>query len=599
MWNLLKTDANLELMSQVLNIREATAAVMANREIRSKKAAHAYMRPDIVKWTDVLDPQQGMKDAQQAFDRISAGIKQKERIVIYGDYDADGVMSTVILCKALRMCGADVNFYIPHREEEGYGLNLNAVRAMKSEYYDLIITCDNGISALAETDEARSLGMDVIVIDHHEPGFVDVDQQRKDVLPNALAIIDPKQAACPYPFKEMCAAGISFKLMEAFYRYIGCDFSPIHDELLVLAAIASVCDIVDLIGENRSLVKRGFDILNANKRINDGLGQLLTLKGYMEKPIDTFTLGFVVGPCINASGRLDSAEMSVRLFLSHDTNEQLAIARILSDLNEERKTLTKQCVDRALKNTKNAQENVLVLVDIETHESIAGIVAGRVKETLYKPTIVLTRGTETGILKGSGRSVEGYNLFEALYANRELYQRFGGHAMAAGLSLPEENVDELRKRLNAGFNSEASALQRVMHIDMELKAEDITLILAQELACLAPYGKGNHEPLFLTRSLPLTALRIISEKNTLIFTFGLSKGFLKGIAFGLNEMFLEKVENHYEGEDYRRIVSGQISEISKPFIFDVVHSVETNTYNGKTTVQIRIKDFKFDTAFQG
>ena len=599
-WNLLKTDADLSLMSQVLNIKKATAAVMANREIRSKKAAHAYMRPDLLKWMDVLDPQQGMKDAQKSFERISLGIKQKERIVIYGDYDADGVMATVILYKALKLCGADVNFYIPHREEEGYGLNINAVRTIKGEDHDLIITCDNGISSLAEIDEAKSLGMDVIVIDHHEPGFVDIDNQRKDVLPNAIAIIDPKQSACPYPFKELCAAGISFRLMEAFYQYMGLDFSSLHDELLVLAAIASVCDIVDLLGENRSLVKKGFGILNANKRINSGLGQLLTLKGYMEKPIDTFTLGFVIGPCINASGRLESAEMSVRLFLSQDTNEQIAIARILSDLNEERKTLTKQCVERALKSTKDMQENVLVLVDIETHESIAGIVAGRVKETLYKPTIVLTRGSEAGILKGSGRSVEGYNLFEALYANRELYQRFGGHAMAAGLSLPEENVDELRKRLNGGFNSEESAFHRVVNIDMELKPEEITLLLAQELDCLSPYGKGNHEPLFLTRNLSVTALRVISEKSTLIFTFGTSnvhgmawRGTLKGIAFGLNDMFLEQVNNHYNGEDYRRIVSGQVSEVKEPFILDVVHSVETNTYNGKTTVQMRIKDFKF------
>ncbi|MCL2420950.1 MAG: single-stranded-DNA-specific exonuclease RecJ [Defluviitaleaceae bacterium] len=592
-WSINSTDADLALMSQVLGIKEATAAVMANRGIRSKKAALAYLRPDIVSQSvDILDPEQGMKDVKKAFDRIVLGIRQKERIMIYGDYDADGVMSTVILYKALKLCGANISYYIPHREEEGYGLNIKAVRAIKETDHDLLITCDNGISALAEIAEANALGMDVIVIDHHEPGFVDGENpdDRQDVIPEAAAVVDPKQAACPYPFKDMCAAGLAYKLMESFYGYTGQDFLPLKDELTVLASVATICDIVDLIGENRALVKQGLKLLSANKQINGGLGQLLALKGYMDKPIDTFVLGYILGPCINATGRLESAEMSVRLLLSSDTTEQAGLAKILSDLNEERKNLTKQCVDRALENLTAAEDKVLVLVDTETHESIAGIVAGRVKETLYRPTIVLTRAAEPGVLKGSGRSIEGYNMFEALYANRELFKRFGGHAMAAGLSLAEENVPELVRRLNDGCTLTESDMHPVVQIDMELPVREIALDLAEELEWLAPFGKGNREPLFVTCNLPVSALRVINDKNTLIFTFDIAGRKIKGIAFGQNEAFLAELQENYSEQAYRQIASGQAADAG--LTMDVVHSVESNTYNGNTSVQMRIKSFK-------
>lgn len=592
-WSINSTDADLALMSQVLGIKEATAAVMANRGIRSKKAALAYLRPDIASQSvDILDPEQGMKDVKKAFDRIVLGIRQKERIMIYGDYDADGVMSTVILYKALKLCGANISYYIPHREEEGYGLNIKAVRAIKETDHDLLITCDNGISALAEIAEANALGMDVIVIDHHEPGFVDGENpdDRQDVIPEAAAVVDPKQAACPYPFKDMCAAGLAYKLMESFYGYTGQDFLPLKDELTVLASVATICDIVDLIGENRALVKQGLKLLSANKQINGGLGQLLALKGYMDKPIDTFVLGYILGPCINATGRLESAEMSVRLLLSSDTTEQAGLAKILSDLNEERKNLTKQCVDRALENLTAAEDKVLVLVDTETHESIAGIVAGRVKETLYRPTIVLTRAAEPGVLKGSGRSIEGYNMFEALYANRELFKRFGGHAMAAGLSLAEENVPELVRRLNDGCTLTESDMHPVVQIDMELPVREIALDLAEELEWLAPFGKGNREPLFVTCNLPVSALRVINDKNTLIFTFDIAGRKIKGIAFGQNEAFLAELQENYSEQAYRQIASGQAADAG--LTMDVVHSVESNTYNGNTSVQMRIKSFK-------
>ena len=599
-WKILSTDANLELMSQVLGIKETTARVMANRGIRSKNTALSYLRgegPAI----DTLS----MKSARTAFDRIARGIENGERIMIYGDYDADGVMATVIMYKSLRVFASqngltpDIHFYIPHREEEGYGLNIKAVRAIKEMDCDLIISVDNGISALEEISEANALGMDVIVIDHHEPGFVETVSEdegtpqtnRSDVIPDAIAVIDPKQSACPYPFKEMCAAGLAFKLMEAFFCYKNRDFK-IHDEMLVFAAIATICDIVDLMGENRILVKQGLSILNSNKTVNPGLGQLLRLRGYMDKPIDTFTVGFVIGPCINASGRLESAEMAVKLLLSSNADEQVYLSKVLSDLNDERKNMQRLCASRILEKAESDLSKVMVLVDVETHESIAGIVAGKVKETLHRPVIVLTRGTDKGVLKGSGRSIDGFNMFEALYSQRELLLRFGGHAMAAGMSLEETNVSELRSRLNDNCGLTDSDFRETVTIDCELPKEEITISLADELALLSPFGKSNHEPLFVTRNLEVSALRMIDNKNTMIFTFAPN---IKGIAFGKNEIFLEDLRSVFDESDYRAIISGQVNP--SWFMMDVVHAVEVNIYNGRKSVQMRIRDFKIRSEY--
>ena len=560
-WNILETDANLALMSEVLGISQITATVLANRGIRSKKAALAYLQAGR-KIENTLP--ESMKDAKKAFDRISQAIEAKERIMIYGDYDADGVMSTVILYKALKHCGAKVFFYIPKREEEGYGLNIEAVRNIRSNDHDLLITCDNGIASLAEVAESKALGMDVIIIDHHEPGFVN----EAELIPEAIAIIDPKQSQCPYPFKELCAAGLCFMLMEAFFRQSNRNFSVLHDELLALAAIATVCDIVELKGDNRSLVKQGLDILNANKDINSGLGKLITLRGYRDKPINSFTLGFVIGPCINATGRLESAELSVHLLLSENAEQQTKLAQNLSSLNEERKTLTTQCSERLQKAAAKIEDHILVLVDDECHESIAGIVAGRIKDSLHRPVIVLTRASEAGILKGSARSIPAYNMFEALNANRDLFTRFGGHAMAAGLSLAEENAEELRNRLNKNSSLSKSDLHPRTDIDRELSPDEITLALANELSLLAPFGKGNREALFLTKNLQVTTLRNIPEKNTLIFTFN---NHLKGLAFKQNN---------------------QIPPNQPTITLDAIYTIEPNTFNNRTNVQILIREFK-------
>ena len=570
-WTLLETDADLPLMSRVLGISEITANVMANRGIRTKKTALNFLMPTMDKLHDTLS----MKGVSEALELISEALEAGTKIMIYGDYDVDGIMSTVILYKVLSHAGADVDFYIPHRVEEGYGLNIAAIKHLHEAGCELLITVDNGISAIDEIAEANNLGMKVIVIDHHEPGFTQTEEAREDILPAAV-IIDPKQAGCPYPFKELCAAGLSYKFVLAFEKYHAMSY-PNPEELLTLAAIATICDIVSLQDENRIIVRSGLARLNANKLLNPGLGSLISLRGYLDKPIDTFAVGFIIGPCLNATGRLGSAGQAVSLLLAEEAEERTRLASELCELNDARKVLTAECVNRAMEGLTPPLDKVLVLTDPTAHESVAGIVAGRIKEATGRPTILLTQGD--GAMKGSGRSVEGYNLFEALYAHRHLFTRFGGHPMAAGLTLCEDNIPILRAALNEECSLSDDDFTPAYKIDRELLPQEITLELSEEMQALAPYGKGNHEPLFVSRKLYVENCRVINDKNTLLFSFGAKNGKLKGIAFGLNDAYAAAVN-----EAGVRPLGG--------FLMDAVYMVETNVYNGVASVQMRIRDFK-------
>jgi len=564
-WIMRETDANLPLMSEVLGISSTMARVMANRGIRSKKAAQYFLQTSI----NNLRPFSQMKDAQRALARISTAINNQEHITIFGDYDADGITGTVILYKVLRRLGAVVSYYIPHRVTEGYGLTKCGIEKIADYGTELIVAVDNGISATEEIAFANSLGIDTVVIDHHEQG---------EELPKAFAIINPKQHDCPYPFKEMCAGGLTYKLAAALCEHMQIPFME-QEECLVLAAIATVCDIVPMKDENRILVNCGMVVLNANKLINPGLGSLLTVRGYLEKPIDTFTMGFVIGPCINAAGRLDSAELAAKLLLTEADNikERLDLTQKLLELNEQRKLLTADCVNRLLAGLAGELDKILVLTDKDTHESIAGIVAGRIKETTGRPTIVLAQGTEA--MKGSGRSPNCYNLFEALHDNHHLFIRFGGHAMAAGLTIPEENIPILRENLNRDCTLTKEDFLPQIEIDCELVFEDITVNLADELSRLAPFGKENNEPLFVSRNIYVENVRAIDDKNTLIFMFKSSSGKkVKGIAFGMNDNFASAATD---------------AKVSKAgdFYMDIVYGVEINVYNGNISVQVRVRDF--------
>jgi len=570
-WTARETDADLALMSRVLGISETTAFILASRGLRTKKTAENFLKPELLHCATLL------KDAEKAVNRIFKAAKS-EKIVIYGDYDVDGIMSTVILMKTLTALGANVSYYIPDRMEEGYGLNLNAVETLYRDGTKLIIAVDNGISAINEAEKIKELGMELIIIDHHEPGFSFDGDRRIDVLPDAFAIIDPKQADCNYPFSELCAAALSYKIA-------GLICKGTHEELLTLASIATLCDIMELVDENRTIVTKGLESLNSNKLINPGLGSLISVRGYLDKPIDTQAIGFAIGPCLNASGRLDKASKAVELLLLPQTaaEARLKAACNLVELNDSRKNLTAECVERVMASVPDPLPHVLVLTDDEAHESVAGIVAGRIREITRRPTILLTVGDNSDAdstivnYKGSGRSIENYNIFEALYHNRKLFTRFGGHAMAAGLTLPQENIELLRFALNRDSKLTDEDFIETVWIDKEISLSDVTLSLSDELAQLAPFGKGNAEPLFVTYSMYAESVRIIDEKNTLIWTFNEKGRRIKGIAFGLNELYSQAATGLNKLGGYK---------------MDAVYAVETNIWNNIKSVQMRIKDFR-------
>ena len=565
-WRYKETDADLALMAEVLGISEVTANVLANRGLRTKKTAQAFLRPLAAPLHDTML----MKGAAESLTRIISALKKGEKIVVYGDYDVDGVTSTVIVYRVLKRLGGWVDYYIPHRVEEGYGLNHNAVKSLAEGGTELLITVDNGISAVEEIGAAAALGMDTVVIDHHEAG---------ESLPPAVAIVDPKQPGCAYPFKELCAGGVAFKLMGALCERLNTPYLE-EGEMSVFAAMACICDIVALQDENRTLVHRGLTALNQHKHLNPGLGALITQRGYLDKPIDTYCIGFIIGPCLNATGRLNSAALAVELLLTDEIDRRLTLAQELAALNNERKELTADCVERALAvlEKETALPKVIVLTDPEAHESVAGIVAGRVRDHTGHPTILLTKGD--GGIKGSGRSIAAYNLFEALYKHKHLFQRFGGHAMAAGLSMVEENIPALTAALNKDCTLTPGDFQPIFDIDCFLQPGDISLELSRELEALAPFGKGNAAPLFATLDLQVTAVRNIEAKNTLIFTFKNPAGYpLKGIAFGQNKKYAEWVEQ------------AGVSPTGG-YSMDVAYRIETNVYNGSVSVQLGIRDMK-------
>ena len=572
-WNILETDANIELMSSTLGVGKTTARCLANRGIRSKNAAIGFLSPSENHLHDIGI----IGDTQNALERIKSALGS-EKIVVYGDYDVDGITSTVILCKVLKRLGADCEYYMPHRRQEGYGMNPEAVKKIHEMGASLIIAVDNGISANAEIQLASELGIDTIVVDHHEPGFVQNEDGKKDLLPPAYAIIDPKLSNCAYPFKECCAAVLAFKLAGALCEYLDKPFTE-KDELLALAAIATLCDIVPLVDENRAIVKLGLSKLGKNKLLNPGLGSLIALRGYLDKTIDTFTVSFVLGPCLNATGRLESAAIAVELLCAQqeDVKKRGELADELVRLNTERKNLTQDCVERILRNLPKELPKILVLVDLEAHESVAGIVAGRIRETTGRPTILFTSGD--GALKGSGRSIEKYNIFDALYKNKHLFIRFGGHAMACGITMEAENTAFLSHALNEDCELYEEDFAEKILIDAELSLSDISLKLSEELAFLAPFGKSNQEPLFVSRGLYTESVRVLDEKNTLIFSFSKNACRIRGIAFGKNELY-DKLTK--EAGVYKQ----------GGFYMDVVYGVETNEWNNERSVQMRIRDFR-------
>ena len=551
-WLLKRTKVNTAAMAKELGIRQATAAVLANRGLLSRKEAQDFLYGGEAAFGDPAE----MKDLLKGVSLIAQAIQEGKMIAVYGDYDVDGVMSTTILYQTILRCGGNVMFYLPHRQKEGYGLNLKAVEDLSAEGVEVLFTCDNGIAALQEAALAKEKGMTVVLLDHHEPGFTGIGEERKDILPKADAIIDPKQRDCGYPFKHMCAGGLSYKFSRLLLQEFCIADEELEKQLVSFAAIATVCDIVDLLGENRAIVRKGLPEIQKTKNI--GLRALMEEAGLADKVISDYHIGFIIGPCINAAGRLESGRQAVELFCSKDDRDAREKAKMLVQLNEERKHLTEEAAvraDIALQEGDALKERVLVLYDPMIHESIAGIVAGRIKDKYYHPTILIT-GSEDGA-KGSGRSIEGYHIFEALFENRDLFSRFGGHAMAAGLSLPVENIDILRKRLNEQCQLTDEEMIPVLRIEKSLSFAESDLGLAKELKALAPFGKGNPAPLFGSKGICADRVDMIGkDRNILRMTLSepQSGTRLSAISFDGYEQLREMLKELYPAEECDKII---------------------------------------------
>jgi len=506
-WVVSAKKADFQAIGQHFGIDPVLARIMRNRGLTDLQEMNLYLHGTRA---DLNDPHL-LKDADLAAQILREKIKEKKRIRIIGDYDIDGIQSTYILYCALRRLGADADFVIPDRILDGYGLNEHLVTRASQDGIDTILTCDNGISAIDQIHLAKSLGMTVVVTDHHEVPFTEVDGVRREKVCEADAVVNPKQQACHYPFKKLCGAAVAFKLVQVLYEVFGLEVSE-ADCFIENAGFATVGDVMDLQGENRILVKLGLEMLN--RTTNIGMKALILQNKLTMGVIKSHDIGFRIGPCLNASGRLDTARLSLKLLLCESETEAAVLAEEIVELNESRKLLTMHAVEQAKEIAQQEEyvnDRVLVIFLPDCHESLAGIVAGRIREAYYRPTLVVTR-SEHGA-KGSGRSIESYSMYEELCKCEEYLTQFGGHPMAAGFSLKEADIDAFRRKLNEVCTLTEEELRPKVVIDVPMPISYITERLVNQLGCLEPFGKGNEKPVFADRNLVIERLRICGKEG--------------------------------------------------------------------------------------
>ena len=503
-WVVSAKKADFQAIGQHFGIDPVLARIMRNRGLTDLQEMNLYLHGTRA---DLNDPHL-LKDADLAAEILREKIKEKKRIRIIGDYDIDGIQSTYILYCALRRLGADADFVIPDRILDGYGLNEHLVTRASQDGIDTILTCDNGISAIDQIHLAKSLGMTVVVTDHHEVPFTEVDGVRREKVCEADAVVNPKQQACHYPFKKLCGAAVAFKLVQVLYEVFGLEVSE-ADCFIENAGFATVGDVMDLQGENRILVKLGLEMLN--RTTNIGMKALILQNKLTMGAIKSHDIGFRIGPCLNASGRLDTARLSLKLLLCESETEAAVLAEEIVELNESRKLLTMHAVEQAKEIAQQEEyvnDRVLVIFLPDCHESLAGIVAGRIREAYYRPTLVVTR-SEHGA-KGSGRSIESYSMYEELCKCEEYLTQFGGHPMAAGFSLKEADIDAFRRKLNEVCTLTEEELRPKVVIDVPMPISYITERLVNQLG---PFGKGNEKPVFADRNLVIERLRICGKEG--------------------------------------------------------------------------------------
>lgn len=562
-WVVSAKRADFQKIGQEYGIDPVIARLIRNREVQGSEQIDQYLNGKV---EDLPSPWL-FKDMEKAVNLIETKIRQRKLIRIIGDYDIDGVVSTYILLRGLDRLKAKVDTYIPDRVADGYGIHLPLIEKALEDGIDTILTCDNGIAAYNEIVYAKERGLTVIVTDHHEVPFTKKADEKEEVLPPADAIVNPKQRNCSYPNKNLCGAAVAYKLILALYERYGVPKAE-GEEFIELAAIATVGDVMDLQGENRVLVKEGLKRLK--NTWNLGLRELIRANGLEDKKITAYHIGFVIGPCLNASGRLDTAARSLELLKSQDVKEAARLAGDLLAINQSRKALTAQGVEQAVEmveTTSLREDRVLVVYLPDCHESLAGIIAGRLRERYYRPVLVLTKGEQC--VKGSGRSIEAYSMFESLTECKELMIQYGGHPMAAGLSMEEENVPRLRKQLNEKCKLTKEDLCPKITIDVAMPFSYIRRELVEQLDLLEPFGKGNPKPVFAQKGVRVLGCRVFGQNRNVVKMQAVTEDGcgMDAVYFGEAEPFLDRASqneplsvtyypaiNRYQGREKLQVI---------------------------------------------
>lgn len=582
-WFVINKGADFAGIAKRFGISPVTARLIRNREVMGDEAIARYLKGGI---GELYDPHL-LLDSDRLTDILVQKISEQKKIRVIGDYDIDGVMSTYILYKGITRCGGSVDFQIPDRMKDGYGINDHLIEQADEAGIDTIITCDNGIVAIGEIAHAKSLGMTVLVTDHHEIPYTEERGERHYKRSEADAIVNPKQMECTYPYKNLCGAAVAWKVIQILYEK--CDIAVEESyDFLENVAFATVGDVMDLTDENRILVREGLKRIHTT--MNPGMRALILQNKLEPEQISSYHFGFVLGPCINASGRLETAKIALNLFLQEDVKKASEIAAELVDLNAQRKDMTAEGVELAMQQVEegNTGEKVLVVYLPDVHESLAGIIAGRIREACHKPTFVLTK-SEDGV-KGSGRSIEAYSMYEELCKCQELFTKFGGHPMAAGLSLTEANVEIFREKINAccGLTEEDFIPKIKIDIPMPVDYPDISLV--NELSLLEPFGKANVKPQFADKNLGIDRAVVVGKnQNVLKLTLKTERGkSISAVYFGDVEEFREYYGRKYGENEVQQAFLGRTNAIR----MSVIYYPEINRYQGNESIQIVIKNYQ-------
>ncbi len=584
-WMVAAKRADFDDWSKQFGISPVLARIIRNRDITSPQEVEKFLRGGL---QDCYSPWL-LKGMEQAVAVIVECIAKGVKIRVIGDYDVDGICSSYLLTRALREMGAAVDTAIPHRIRDGYGLNDGLIEEAHKDGIGLIVTCDNGIAAGPQIALAGELGMRVVVTDHHEVPYAEEDGQRRQQLPEAEAVIDPKQEGCSYPWKDICGAVVAYKLVQALGERMAFEGkSGLLKALLPFAAMATVCDVMELKDENRILVREGLKCFGCCG--NPGLRALMEVNGLDPEGVSAYHLGFVLGPCLNATGRLDTALRALQLLEAGDQTEAMNAARELKELNDSRKNMTLQGVEAAIRQLEasgNEPDPVMVIYLPQVHESLAGIIAGRLKEKYHHPVFVLTKGEEG--IKGSGRSIESYHMYDAMTRVKQYFTKFGGHKMAAGLSMKEEDVEPLRQALNADCRLKQEDFAVQVHIDVPMPVSYASIDLARELEKLEPYGVGNPRPLFAQKGLRLIGGRRIGARGQYArLTVEAETVRREMMFFGNLEDFCSRLEERYgSGSGERLFTVGGNYEMS------VTYQLGVNRYRGREELQLLIQNFFF------